>query len=66
MVTDGMQRDDNIKMSITEVSGWLLPFTAGNGLWLKKKKMNSVLSNDAVLGDEVATCVLTREVSKVL
>jgi len=66
VVTDGMQRDDNIKMSITEVSGWLLPFTAGNGLWLKKKKMNSVLSNDAILGYEVAICVLTREVLKVL
>jgi len=66
VVTDGMQRDDNIKMSITEVSGWLLPFTAGNGLWLKKKKMNNVLSNDAVLGYEVAICVLTRKVLKVL
>jgi hypothetical protein len=40
--------------------------TAENDLWLKKKKMNNVLSNDAVLGYEVAICVLTCEVSKVL
>jgi hypothetical protein len=59
-----MQRNDNIKTSITEVSGWLLPFTAGNGLWLKKKKMNNILSNDAVLGYEVAICNLVTAVLK--
>jgi hypothetical protein len=40
--------------------------TAGNGLWLKKKKMNSALSNDAVLVYEVAICVLAREVPNIL